>query len=64
MKRTGVINDPLSQTYSLARSDHCFRFILFYKILQKLGQTDGRMTCEKTMIPTGRRDCGLAEWIN
>ena len=27
------------------------------------GRTDGRTTCGKTMIPTGR-DCGLAEWIN
>ena len=26
-------------------------------------RTNGRTTCAKTMIPTGR-DCGLAEWIN
>ena len=27
------------------------------------GRTDGRTTCAKIMITTGR-DCGLAEWIN
>ena len=27
------------------------------------GRTDGRTTCVKTIIPTGR-DFGLAEWIN
>ena len=26
--KTGVINDPLSQTHSLASSDHCFRYVL------------------------------------
>ena len=27
--KTGVINDPLGQTYSLASSEHCFHFVLF-----------------------------------
>ena len=30
---------------------------------EKWGRTDGRTTCAKTFIPTGR-DFGLAEWIN
>ena len=30
---------------------------------EKWGRTDGRTTCAKTMIPTGR-DFGLAKWIN
>ena len=25
---TGVINDPLGLTHSLASSEHCFRFVL------------------------------------
>ena len=34
--RTGVINDPLSQTHSLASSKHCFRLkiVLFCYILK------------------------------
>ena len=31
-------------------------------VLLHLERGDGRTTCAKTMIPTGR-DCGLAEWI-
>ena len=27
--KTGLINDPLSQTHSLASSEHCFLFVLF-----------------------------------
>ena len=27
--KTGVINDPLGQTHSLASSEYCFRFVLF-----------------------------------
>ena len=32
--KTGVINDPLGQTHSLASSEHCFRlkFVLFSKV--------------------------------
>ena len=62
--KTGVINDPLCQTHSLASSEHCSRlnFVLFLKV-----GTDGRMyertTCAKAMITTGR-DCGSASWIN
>ena len=51
-----VINDPLGQTHSHAGSEHCF-------LLFCCGSTDGRTTCAKTMIPSGR-DFGLAEWIN
>ena len=32
-------------------------------VLLDLKSGDGRTTCAKTMIPTGR-GCGLAEWIN
>ena len=46
--------------HSLSSNEHCFRlnFVLFWKM-----GTDGRTTCAKTMIATGR-DCGSAEWIN
>ena len=27
--KTGVINDPLGQTHSLASNEHCFHFVLF-----------------------------------
>ena len=37
--KTGVINDPLSQTHSLASSDHCF-LLLF--CIEKFGRTDAR----------------------
>ena len=61
--KTGVINDPLSQTHSLTHSEHCFRLklVLFWQIL-KSGDRHGQTTCAKTMIPTGL-DCGSAEWI-
>ena len=66
--KTGVINDPLSQTHSLASSEHCFHFVMFCQILKSgdgrtYGQTYGRMTCAKNNIPIGR-DCGSAEWIH
>ena len=32
--KTGVINDPLGQTHSLASSEHCFHFVLFCQILK------------------------------
>ena len=53
-----VINDP----HSPSSSDHYlyFKIVLFCLVL-KCG--DGRMTCEKTMITTGR-NCGSPEWIN
>ena len=37
--KSGVINDPLGKTHSLASSEHCFhlKFVLFWK-----GVTDGR----------------------
>ena len=60
--KTGVINDPLGQTHSHASSKHCFLLFCFARF-EKWGQTDGRTTCVKTMIPTGS-DCGSAEWIN
>ena len=43
-KTTGVINDPIDQTHSLASSEHCFHFVLFYYILKSgygRGRTDG-----------------------
>ena len=52
---TGVINDPLGQTHSLASSEHCFHFVLF-GLIWKVGMD------LRTMISTGH-DCGLAEWI-
>ena len=56
--KTGVINDSLGQTHSLA-SFH-LKFVLFLKV-----RTDERTICAKTMITTGRgRDCGSASWIN
>ena len=57
--KTGVINDPLGLTNSLASSEHCFLCV----VLLDLISGDGRTTCVKTIIPTGR-DCGLAKWIN
>ena len=43
--KTGVINDPLSQTHNPASSDHNFhlRTVLFWEIL-----TDGRHMCENS----------------
>ena len=43
--KTGVINDPLDQTHSLANSEHCFRWNLF--CFENWGRTDGR-TYERT----------------
>ena len=59
MDKTGVINDPLGQTHSLASSEH---FFLCFALLD-LKSGDGRTTCAKTIISTGR-DSGLAKWIN
>ena len=59
--KTGVINDPLGQTHSLANRDHCFLLFCFARFW-KVG-TDGRTACAKTMITTGR-DFRLVEWIN
>ena len=53
--KTGVINDPLGQTHSHASSEHCFLLFCFSRF-EKWGRTDGRTTCAKTMIPTGRVD--------
>ena len=61
----GVINDPLGQTYSLASSELCFAWDLFWLAKYWKVRMDVRtddMTCSKTMIATGR-DCGLASWI-
>ena len=43
--KTGVINDPLCQTHSLASSEHCFclKFVLFWKVgtgVQTYGRTN------------------------
>ena len=38
MNKTGVINDPLGQTHSLAYSEICFVFLDF----EKCGRTDGQ----------------------
>ena len=56
--QTGVINDPLGQTHSHASSKHCF--LLFFSRFEKWERQNGRTTCAKTMILTGR-DFGLAE---
>ena len=37
--KTGVINDPLGQTHSLASSEHCF---LLFCVLLDLKSGDGR----------------------
>ena len=60
--KTGVINDPLSQTNSHASSEHCSLLFVLLDLKSGDGRTDRRTTCAKTMIPTGR-DLGLAEWI-
>ena len=44
-------------------SEHCFLLFSFLGLKSMDWCTDGRTTCAKTMIPTGR-DFGLAEWIN
>ena len=61
INKTCVINDPLGQTHSLASSDHYFLLFCFDRF-EKWGRTNGRTTCTKIMINTGR-DCGSAEWI-
>ena len=58
--KTGVINDPLGQTHSHANIVFCC--FVFLDLKSGDGRTDGRTTCAKTMIPTGR-DFGLVEWI-
>ena len=40
--KTGVINDPLGQTHSLASGDLCFLLFCFARS-EKWGRTDGRM---------------------
>ena len=58
--KTGVINDPLSQTHGLASSEHCFRlkFVLFCQILKNVdGRTDGqhmRKQLSLPAVPVGR----------
>ena len=52
INKAGVINDPLGQIHSHASSEHCFLLFCF-ATFEKWGQ-DGRTTCAKTMIPTGR----------
>ena len=39
--KTGVINDPLGQTHSLASSEHCFLLFCFARF-EKWGRTDGQ----------------------
>ena len=55
--KTGVINDPYGLPPVPAGNN--FRSILKFWD----GRTDGRTTCVKIVITTGR-DCGLASWIN
>ena len=59
--KTGVIKNPLGQTHSLTSSNHCFLFC--FARFEKWGRTNGRTTCAKIVITTGR-ECGLAEWSN
>ena len=40
--KTGVINDPLGQTHSLASSDNCFLLFCFARF-EKWGRTDGHV---------------------
>ena len=47
--KTGVINDPLGQTHSLASSEHYFLCLVLLHL--KVG-TYVRTTCVKTMIVT------------
>ena len=39
VNKTGVINDPLGQTHSLASSEHCFLLVCFARF-EKWGRTD------------------------
>ena len=41
LNKTGVINDPLSQTHSHASSEHCFLLFCFSGF-EKWARTDGR----------------------
>ena len=54
--KTGVINDPLGQTHILASS----QMLCLFEICFALKSGDGRTTCAKTMITTGR-DCGTVD---
>ena len=60
--KTGVINDPLGHTHSLASSEHCFGLKFVFILKSGDGRTHERTTCAKAMITTGR-DCGSASWI-
>ena len=51
-QETGVINNPLGQT----------SLVIYFAIFSKVSM-DGRTTCEKTIITTGR-DRESASWIN
>ena len=50
----GIFNDPLSQTPSLASSEHSLLVLLDF---EKWGRTDVQTRCEETMINTDH-DCG------
>ena len=41
VNKTGVINDPLGQTHSLASSEHCILLFCFSRS-KKWGRTDGQ----------------------
>ena len=61
--KTGVINDPLSQTHCPASSDHCFhlKIVLFWAILKSGdGRTDRRYVWKQWSLPAvnGGRPCG------
>ena len=49
--KTGVINDPLGQTHSLASSEHCF--LLKYLLnIRTDGRTIGRYVRKQLSLPT------------
>ena len=59
MYKTGVINDPLGQPTVPAGSEcrWILKFCAGRTYIRTYGQTDGRTTCVKIVITTGR-DCG------
>ena len=50
--KTGIINDPLGQTYSLASSEHCFLLFCFTRFESMVGRTD----VQKNQLKTARVD--------
>ena len=58
---TVFVNDPLAQTHNPASSGHKSHLTIVL-VCSILKNGDGRTTCLKIVINTGR-DCKLAEWI-